>query len=211
MLYFRTDNPTASYKGTSSIDLVPLIDTKSDLNTLATSSYKEILGYNEPEIAGLSGNGTVDVNTAISQWPDVVATGKRIGSPAPGVAKVYEGDWLDLFMQGIAKAGSHVDFIALHYYTTDGDVSDFQSYIEATYTRYNKPIWITEFGYVDYGTTPPTQPDYPIQIQYMQAAVKMLNGLSYVERFLWCDVPNSGKGEYVNGELTELGTAYKAL
>ena len=188
-----------------------MIDTNSDFKALAASSYKEILGYNEPEIPGLNGNGTVAVSTAISQWPDVVATGKRIGSPAPGVAKVYDGDWLDQFMTGIAQAGSHVDFIALHYYTPDGNLANFQSYIEAQYAKYKLPIWVTEFGYVDYSMTPPKQPDYDTQIAYMQKAVPMLNSLSYVERFLWCDVPNSGTGEYENGALTSLGEAYKAL
>ena len=205
---FRTDNPSASYNGPSDIDLVPLINTTSDLNAIKSSSYKEVLGYNEPEIPGLNGNGMVGVSTAISQWPAVVATGKRVGSPAPGVAKVYDGSWLDQFIKGIAQAGSHVDFIALHYYTPDGDLSAFQSYVEAVYNQYKLPIWVTEFGYVDYSKTPPIQPDINTQVQYMEAAVKMLYSLSYVERFLWCDVPNSGVGLLTGGALA---ATYKAL
>ena len=64
---------------------------------------------------------------------------------------------------------------------------------------------------MDYSVTPPKQPDDDTMIEYMQAAGKMLADLDYVERYLWCDVPNSGRGLMENGQVSALGKAYEAL
>lgn len=91
----------------SGIDLVATINVQSDLTALKSSSYKEMIGYNEPDA---SGGPAVDKNTAIENWPAVVVTGKRIGSPAPANTNLKAGDWFYDFMSGIAAKGSHVDF-----------------------------------------------------------------------------------------------------
>lgn len=57
-----------------------------------------------------------------------------------------EGGWFDESM----KAGSHLDFIALHHYSPDGDVAAFREYVEAVYAKYKLPIWVTEWAYIDY-------------------------------------------------------------
>lgn len=216
--YDWSDHPENSFTIDTSVpagvDLVAMIRTGSDLTSLKSSSYKEIIGYNEPD----GNNPAVDVNTAISNWPDVVATGKRIGSPAPANTKLVQGDWFYDFMAGIKARGSHVDFICLHNYEPAGSVSDFQSYIESVYNMYELPIWVTEWAYVDYsnpdgvGVTPSASD----QVAYMQAAAKMLDGLSYVERYAWFALPeSSGQPDtYLfdsNGNITPQGTAYKAL
>ena len=213
-LISRSDNPENSFGGSvpSGVDLVAMINTASDLTSLKSSSYKEIIGYNEPDGTAAS----VDSSTAANNWPAVVATGKRIGSPAPANTKLAQGDWFYDFMSSIAQQGSHVDFICLHHYSPDGDVSEFQSYIESVYNMYKLPIWVTEWAQIDYSQNPPTVPDDETQVKYMQAAASMMDGLSYVERYAWFALPQSSAQPATNlfdssGNITPMGTAYAAL
>lgn len=215
--YDWTDHPENSFTISTSvpagIDLVAMIKTSTDISSLSSSSYKEVIGYNEPDLSAGPG---VDKTTAINNWPAVVATGKRIGSPAPANTKLVAGDWFYDFMEGIKAKGSHVDFICLHHYAPTGSVSDFQSYIESVYNMYKLPIWVTEWAYVDYNQNPPKVPSTNEQVTYMQAAARMMDGLSYVERYAWFAVPQNDAQVATmlfnsDGSITAMGTAYKAL
>ena len=81
---------------------------------------------------------------------------------------------------------------------------------------YEIPIWVTERAYIDYSTDPPTVPSTAEQVTYMQGAVKMLNGMSYVERFAslavpWSSVQPASSLFDESGSITPMGTAYAAL
>ena len=155
--YERSDDPLEnSFMGTApaGVDLVAMFNSNSDYSTLASSSYKELVGWNDPDASAAS----VDSATAAQYWPDIVKpVGKRMGGPAPAHTSLTE-DWFYDFMTIVIKAGSPPDFICLHYYSSDGDVSTFQTYIEGNYNMYKIPIWDTEWTYIDYSTDPPTVP-----------------------------------------------------
>lgn len=190
-----------------------MIQSTTDLTPLATSNHTTLLGYNEPDRPA---GPAVSVSTAISLWPSVLATNKRIGSPAPAETKLVPGDWFYDFMSGISKNGDHVDFICLHHYSPDGNVTAFRSYIESVHNFYSLPIWVTEWAYVDYAQDPPWVPDMDSQNAYMQEAVKMLDSLSFVERYAWFALPEneSQPGSFLfgkGGEISGRGTAYKGL
>lgn len=81
---------------------------------------------------------------------------------------------------------------------------------------YRLPIWVTEWAYVDYSRDPATVSSTADQVTYMQAAVNMMNELSYIERFAWFAVPWSSVQPVSNsfdkfGTITPMGTAYAAL
>lgn len=173
----------------------------------ANSSYHSLLGYNEQD-----GDVGVDVDFAINTWPSVVATGKRIGSPSSANPVLYESSWLQKFMAGIAAKGSHVDFIAMHHGSPDGNVTAFQEYLENTHQKYNLPIWVTEWNWVIKSGDPPVLPSDEDQVRYMQDAVKMMNGLDFVERYSFIGALNSHMDLFFNpGNITAEGIAYKAL
>jgi len=214
--YDWSDHPENSFTISTSVpagvELLAMVRSSTDISALSSSSYKEIIGYNEPDVSG----SAVDVITAISNWPAVVATGKRIGSPAPANTKLVPGDWFYDFMSGIEAKGSHVNFICLHHYLPTGSVSDFQSYIEGVYNMYRLPIWVTEWAYVDYSQTPPKVPSESEQVTFMSAAAQMMEGLSYVERYAWFALPESSAQPATelfdsSGNITPMGTAYKRL
>ena len=142
----------------------------------------------------------------------VKTVGKRMGSPAPAHTSLTEGDWFYDFITTVVKAGSPPDFISLHYYSSNGNVSTFQTCIERVYKMYEIPIWVTERAYIDYSTDPPTVPSTAEQVTYMQGAVKMLNGMSYVERFAsfavpWSSVQPASSLFDESGSITPMGTA----
>ena len=70
-------------------------------------------------------------------------------------------------MTTVIKAGSLPDFICLHYYSPDGDVSSFQSYIDGVYNMCKLPVWVTEWAYFDYSKNPATVPSTADQVADM--------------------------------------------
>jgi len=110
------------------------------------TSVTHLLGYNEPDnpvedsYTSLN-NGSVDA--AIAAWPELLATGLRVGSPA-----VTDGgkSWLYSFMDKANAAGLRVDYIAIHNYQCGNSAASLKSWLQDIWDRYRKPIWLTEFN-----------------------------------------------------------------
>ena len=115
----------------------------------------------------------------------------RLGSPAPAFGAADAGSWFDQFMAGAATRGYRVDFIALHWYGSDFSAAatgQLRSYLQATYNRYHKPIWLTEYALINFSG----RPKYPTQTQqaaFVTASCGMLECLSFVERYAWFALP----------------------
>jgi hypothetical protein len=202
------------------VEFVPMIWGKDsvDAATLKTAkkSGSTLLGFNEPDL-GAQSNLTVD--QALDLWPKLEATKMRLGSPAVAWGADQSGQWLDRFMTGAKSRGYRVDFITLHWYgsdfTTANAVSQLQGYVKATYARYHKPIWITEYALMNFGGTPKL-PSAARQAAFVTKSTAMLQKLSYVERYAWFAFPTStdgtdGTGLYRPGNIpTAMGKAYRA-
>ncbi|MGO4545336.1 glycosyl hydrolase [Paenibacillus sp. 2TAB23] len=154
----------------------------------AEGRYDSLLGYNEPELVQQSNTSVIDT---IKDWPRLMETGLRLGSPA--VAYTYDNsyaagkDWLKQFMEQIEDRHYPVDFITLHFYpdfTDPNAVSKLKSTLEALYNEYEKPIWITEIGAIPFGTTYQT-PSEALAVKFLKELVPMLEGLPFVERYAW--------------------------
>jgi hypothetical protein len=163
--------------------------TTQNINALkaaqAADTYKYLLGFNEPDMAGQS---NMTVAQAISLWPQLMSTGLILGSPAPS----YTNTWFSDFMTQAAANNLRVDFICLHTYrppNVAGTVDGIKTWITDTYNQYKKPIWLTEFGAPDCnalgwcGTAPPlTQAEVDT---YTKAVIAMLEDLPCVQRYAW--------------------------
>ncbi len=191
-------------------------------------SYKNLLGFNEPDLASQS-NLTVD--SAIASWKNVEdladAIGARLGSPAP--ASYGSGGWLDQFMTKTKENNMRVDFIALHCYQMFGNlkqVDNLKSMLTGIYDKYQIPIWLTEFGAIDtsawYGSSNIlcTQEN---AVLYCTAASEMLESLGFIERYAWFvdnygqhgnDRPKEGLWSALYNDddtISETGKAYAAV
>ena len=175
----------------------------------------DLLSFNEPD---MSGQANMSPAQALSLWPQLMATGLRLGSPAVATGGATPGGWLDQFMSGAAARGYRVNFITLHWYGSDfatgPAVSQLESYLQAVHARYHKPIWLTEFALANFGGSPQT-PSRPQQAAFLTAATAMLQRLSYVQRYAWFGLeatPTDGSmGLFRSGPaVTTVGRAFEA-
>lgn len=208
-------------------EFIPMIWGAANVNSTelaaAAAVSDTLLGFNEPDNSVAAGGSEVTPSEALALWPQLEATGMRLGAPAVAHDAHLPGQWLDTFMAGNPR----VDFIPLHWYgtlplATDGNVaaavSAFEAYIEATWTRYGLPIWVTECAFVgwDFDNGHVT-PNATVQAQFLAAADEMMQALPYVERWAWFSLTNYVSGVEPtsmfdsNGSITAVGSAFKAL
>lgn len=131
--YGWSDNPLKNtFMGSvpAGVDLVAMFNNMSEYSSLASSSYQEVIGWNEPYAPA----APVDSATAARDWRGIVKTvGKRMGSLASAHTSLTEGDWFYDFM---TTARLHLPCTTT---PPDRDVSEFQSYIEGVYNIYKLP------------------------------------------------------------------------
>jgi Glycosyl hydrolase catalytic core len=202
------------------VGFVPMIWGASSVtaSTLATAKKNGtvLLGFQEPDLAD---QANMSVNQALDLWPKLEATNMRLGSPGVASGADRSGQWLDRFMTGARQRGYRVDFITLHWFGSDfrtaNAVSQLQSYIKATYARYHKPIWVTQYALWNFSGSP-AFPSAANQADFVTKSTAMLQKLSYVERYAWFGLAtfsdgSDGTGLYRPGGVpTASGKAYKA-
>ena len=180
----------------------------------AKSEGTVLLGFNEPDLKEQS---NMTVEQALSLWPKLEQTGLRLGSPAVAFGGNTAGGWLDRFMTGARAQHRRVDFITLHWYGSDfSDAApgQFLGYLKAVHDRYNLPIWVTEFGLMNFSGTP----KYPTTAQitsFIARTTAQLQATSWIERYAWFSLPAVGDsaayGLYKDGTTaTPAGEAYRA-
>lgn len=140
-----------------SVDYFPMLWGKSwsiDNALSALGSGKTpsfILGFNEPD---LSNQANLTVADAVTRWGEIVdavpSTVKLVG-PA-----VSDGawTWYNNFYDALVSDGLRFDAIPFHCYRTDfSDWTGASTGIQAAANKYSKPIWVTEYGYVNWSST----------------------------------------------------------
>jgi hypothetical protein len=97
---------------------------------------------------------------------------------------------------------------------TDRAVSQLRSYIQAVYSRYHQPIWLTEHALINFsgGTSFPSDGQ---QAAFVTGSIKMLDSLSYVQRYAWFALPaddsNPSSGLFRSGpKIIAAGRAFQA-
>ena len=207
-------------QGVSSTEFVPMIWGAGSVTTAnlsrAKASGKALLGFNEPDFAS---QANMSVEQALQLWPQLQATGLRLGSPAVATGGATAGGWLDRFISGARQRGYRVDFIALHWYGSDfgpAAVDHLAGYLRAVHDRYGLPIWLTEYALIKFGSGGSTYPSAAQQTAFIKGSTEMMNKLSYVERYAWFALPTpdeggEGTGLYrANQGLTAAGNAYRS-
>jgi hypothetical protein len=198
-------------------DFVPMIwyggNLKDDLEAAKQSGAKELLAFNEPDDHS---EANMSVSQAIRAWPKLMATGMRLGSPAPTTGN----RWLDDFMAEVKTRNLRVDFLCLHWY---GDITDkepverLHRYLQGYHDKYKLPIWLTEFSGADfkYHKRRTTVED---NARFAREAATMMEGLPYVERYAWYTTYEPANSEFYGHVslydpktkgLTAVGTAYR--
>ena len=217
--WYYTWSATPGVAGPPGTAFVPMIWGTADVTASTLSQVKQegpyLLGFNEPDMASQS---NMTPAQALSLWPQLMATGMQLGSPAVADDGATPGGWLDQFMSGATARGYRVNFITLHWYGSDfatgAAVSQLQSYLQAVYARYHLPIWLTEFALANFGGSP-TTPTQQQQAAFLTAATAMLQSLPFVQRYAWFGLqatPTDGSmGLFSSGPAaTTVGRAFES-
>lgn len=169
-----------------------------------------LLGYNEPDRPD---QAKMTVGDAIHSWPDLLATGLRLGAPAPSDGGL---GWLYEFMDKADAAGLRVDFVPVHYYRATADPGDakgaadqFHRFLKDIHDRVKRPLWVTEWNNGANWTTAP-DPNEKQQKAAIAAMIKMLDETPFVERYAlynWVEEVRHLKRN--DGSLTPAGEAYR--
>ncbi|MEV0901872.1 sigma-70 family RNA polymerase sigma factor [Actinoplanes sp. NPDC049802] len=204
--------------GPAGVEFVPMIWGAANVTDATLRQAKSegdvLLGFNEPDLAEQS---NMTVEAALAAWPELEATGMRLVSPAVAFGGDKAGGWLDRFLTGAEAKGLRVDAIALHWYGSDfsaASVNQFLGYVDAVHKRYGKPVWITEFGLINFGGSP-RYPSDAQKVRFIRGATAGLEKRRYVERYAWFGLPAVGDsvdfGLYTDGDSpTAAGKAYRA-
>ena len=199
---------TAPVGATPGIQFVPMIWSHGNVNPPAlhaavTSGAGVLLGFNEPDVES---QANMTVAQAIADWPQLQATGLRLGSPAPGTGEdLKTNGWLAQFMAQIKARGYRVDFICLHPYQADFDparaTENLRHELEYIHNTYHLPIWVTEYGLVDWHQN--TYPDAATAARFATMSAAMMHELPYVERYAWYSlIPHQQTLSLANGDGT---------
>lgn len=175
--YYNWDTTPCVDMGSSTAEYIPMIWGANDMSKIGTlPAGTHLLGFNEPDNFE---QADMTVAEALALWPSLEATGRTLGSPACTTPQTLGGSWLDEFMQG----GPTVDFMAVHYYTTNPDVREFKRWLKLVYGKYQRPIWVTEWALIDwYHLDRFTKREV---LRFARDASNMMDKLDFVERQSW--------------------------
>lgn len=166
-----------------------------------------LLGYNEPDHSEQS---NVSVEKAIEEWPLMMQTGMRLGSPA-----TTNFTWLYNFMDKCKKLNYRVDYVVVHAYWGGMSASEWYNDLKAVHDRTGRPIWIKEWNNGANWTKenwPSSQTEqYAKQLRDLTAIVGMLDTCSFIERYsIYNWVEDKRMIIDKNGKLTPAGEMYAA-
>lgn len=176
------------------VEFVPMIHGRNNVNDRIVSDrrVRALLGFNEPD----NSRTEMSVSEAIALWPRLEARGLRLGSPATTQSGTLgRNSWQRRFMTEVERRGLRVDFMAVHYYSTNGSVAEFRNWLIAVYREYRRPIWVTEFARIDWYR--PRSATYAQNARFIRESILMMEELPFVERHAW----------FAANPYTELGPA----
>lgn len=217
---WRTDEIRHRGQRRRSVEFVPMIHGADDVDARIRSSRRPraLLGFNEPDGHGGSHQAGMSVAEAIALWPRLEAHGLRLGSPATTQAGTLgRGSWQGRFMDEVQRRGLRVDFMAVHYYSTTGNVDEFRNWLIAVHRQYRRPVWVTEFAYIDWNR--PSRATYAANAAFAAEAIRMMKTLPFVERYAWFAAnpyPWRGRAPEINlvdshMRQTPLGVTFEAI
>lgn len=155
------------------------------ISSLASNgSSPNLLANNEPDNTADDREHPATVSEVLKHWPEMMATGKRLGSPA--VAGDY--NWLYQFIDSIDARGWRCDFVCVHAYWYS-DWESWKSQLKTIHERTGRPIWITEMNYGANWTGWPgsntngNDANYAIHKQHFAPIIDGLEATDYIERY----------------------------
>lgn len=182
----------------------------ADCSNNGTSPH--ILGQNEPDNTGDPREVVTKIEDLLRVWPELMATGKRLGSPAMAgnLNMLYQ------FLDSIDARGWRCDYVVMHCYWYS-DWSSWAWNFNNVHNRTGRPIWITEMNYGANWTGWPgadrsgSAANFAIQKQHMVPILDGLEATPYIERYAYYNAVEDCRAAHLGGSLTPIGEYYAGL
>jgi len=174
----------------------------SEFFNIVNSSH--LLGYNEPDHSEQS---NVTVEAAIKEWPLMLQTGMRVGSPA-----TTDFNWLYDFMSACNKKNYRVDYVAIHAYWGGLSASEWYTKLKAIHDQTGRPLWITEWNnganWTNESWPSGTEAQQAKQLNDLKGILAVLDTAHFVERYSIYNWVEDKRKLIMAGELTPAGNYY---
>jgi len=192
----------------SSLDYVPMLwgvpsGPDPDFES-AAGSAKYVLGLNEPDLTSQANTIPTVAAAGYKTYMQPLAGKTQIGAPAVtnagnGVLAYMGLGWLDSFFADCT--GCQIDFIPLHWYAND-TAANFEAYLTEAHTRYNKPIWVTEFQLQDSDAN---------QIAFLKEVLPWMDSQSWIGRYAYFGPFETFLINGAGNGLSDVGQAYVSI
>jgi hypothetical protein len=171
-------------------------------------NVNHLLGFNEPDRPDQS---DMTVDEAFAQWPEMMKSGLRIGSPAPATP---QNSWITNFLAKCDQMNYRVDFVAIHCYWGGLTPQQWYSQLKSIYDRVKRPLWITEWNNGANWTTESwpsdQQAQFEKQLNDIKGILQVLDTASFVERYAIYDWVENKRAMVLADTLTLAGKYYAA-
>ena len=161
----------------------------------------QLLGYNEPE---RDDQADMTVEQALEQWPRLMESGLRLGSPSPS-----DGGrpWLYEFMDRADELNYRVDFVSMHWYEGCRTPLQFYNRLRQVHERTGRPIWVKEFNN-GANWTSGCHPTWEENAAWFAEVLPMLDTASFVERYAVFHYMQEPFRMIHDGQITPAGQVY---
>jgi hypothetical protein len=200
-------NWSASGSTTNNIEFVPIRHNSGwpSFETInALEDVTHLLGFNEPDH---SEQADMTVSEAIAQWPYLLQSGLRLGSPA-----CTDFSWLYAFMDSCEARNYRVDYVAVHAYWGSKSYANWYNDLKTIHEKTGRPIWITEWNNGANWTTESWPTDSLARLQQQLTRIKgilqVLDTAHFIERYAIYNWVEDKRAMVIDGNVTPAGEYY---
>ncbi len=170
----------------------------------ASNAPQYAIGFNEPDCSTPE-SSDLPVDDAVWAWDQWLAPLGAAGTVlvSPSMCSQLHENFLTPFTQKISMP---YDIVAVHIYKPD--VTQVKAVLDYFWIKYQKPMWVTEFGCVDDNPNFSPSWDAGRNAQFMRDAVGVFQNDDRVKAY----TPANAGGAWIvydgSGKLTDLGRVY---
>ncbi|MDQ3814570.1 MAG: glycoside hydrolase family protein [Armatimonadota bacterium] len=172
------------------------------LNINSKQNSTHLLAYNEP-----NGKDQADMtpDEAIAEWPKLLTSGLRLGSPAPTDGGA---GWLYEFMDKADARQYRVDYVAVHFYRCGNSADQLYNWLRGIHERTGRPIWITEWNNgANWTSCPDPTPEQNARV--IGSWLDMFERTPWIERYSVYNWVEDVRAMTLGGEITPAGKVYR--
>jgi len=159
------------------------------------------LGFNEPDRPD---QANMSVETTLSEWPNLMASGLRVGSPAPSDGGL---NWLYDFIDRADALKYRVDYVAVHYYKGGWTATQLRDWLRGIHLRTGRPLWVTEWNNGANWTC--CAPTLESNAERIGEFMDVMNEAHFVERYSIYNWVGPNREMVIDDALTLAGIVYR--